>query len=115
LTHAALHGAQRFDEAVEAFQIMLSKFDDTIETQIRREPRITHALTCLTLPPERCQQYLSPSEAERTIRKVIDAQLEKAPLHVLDNTTGVRLLLICHFIPLTTRIEGFSKSGFSFV
>jgi hypothetical protein len=35
------------------------------------------------------QQYFSPSEADRAIRKVIDAQLDNAPLRVLDTTAGV--------------------------
>ncbi|KAG2335443.1 hypothetical protein BDR05DRAFT_1006807, partial [Suillus weaverae] len=35
------------------------------------------------------QQYLRPSEVDRVIQKVIDAQLGNAPLRVLDTTTGI--------------------------
>jgi hypothetical protein len=35
------------------------------------------------------QQYLSPFEVDRAIRKVIDAQLDNAPLRVLDTSTGL--------------------------
>ncbi|KAG2113795.1 uncharacterized protein F5147DRAFT_650208 [Suillus discolor] len=35
------------------------------------------------------QQYLGPSEVERAIRRVIDAQLDNAPLRVLHTTTGL--------------------------
>lgn len=40
LKHAALHGAQRYDEAIEAFQVMLSKLDSTPNTQVRGEVQI---------------------------------------------------------------------------
>jgi hypothetical protein len=46
LKHAALHGAQRYDEAIEAFQIMLYKLDNTSDAQARSESR---HYTCLTL------------------------------------------------------------------
>ncbi|KAG2749648.1 hypothetical protein P692DRAFT_20457198 [Suillus brevipes Sb2] len=35
LMHAALRGAQRYDEAIEAFIIMLSRLDNAPEAQIR--------------------------------------------------------------------------------
>ncbi|KAG0704705.1 hypothetical protein DFH29DRAFT_1067888 [Suillus ampliporus] len=63
---------------------MLSKLDNDLDTQIRMLRR----------------QYLSPSEAEGAIRKVIDAQLENAPLCVFDTTTGClcdREARICAF------------------
>ncbi|KAG2118688.1 uncharacterized protein F5147DRAFT_800738 [Suillus discolor] len=65
LKHAALHGAQRYDEAVQAYQDMLSK---------------------LNAPDNETQ--------------IIDAQLDNAPLRVLDTTTGLlcdREMQICTF------------------
>ncbi|KAG2158177.1 uncharacterized protein EDB93DRAFT_1325352 [Suillus bovinus] len=73
LKYAALHGAQRYDEAMQAFRIMLSKLDDAPDTETRKLR----------------QQYLSPSEVDRAIRKVIDAQLDSAPLRIIDTTTGL--------------------------
>ncbi|KIK34391.1 hypothetical protein CY34DRAFT_98095 [Suillus luteus UH-Slu-Lm8-n1] len=73
LKHAALHGAQRYDEAIQTFQTMLSKLEYAPDIQTRKLR----------------QQYLRPSEVERAIRWVIDAQLENAPLRVLDTTTGL--------------------------
>ncbi|OJA08828.1 hypothetical protein AZE42_08902, partial [Rhizopogon vesiculosus] len=35
LKHAALHGGQRYDEAIEAFEIMVSKLDDAPGTRIQ--------------------------------------------------------------------------------
>ncbi|KIK39172.1 hypothetical protein CY34DRAFT_808550, partial [Suillus luteus UH-Slu-Lm8-n1] len=73
LKHAALHGARRYDEAIQTFQTMLSKLDDAPDIQTQ----------------ELRQQYLRPSQVERAVRQVIDAQLENAPLRVLDTTTGL--------------------------
>ncbi|KAG2335861.1 hypothetical protein BDR05DRAFT_205965 [Suillus weaverae] len=84
LKYAAFHGAQRYDEAIVAFQTMLSKLDHAPDTETRKL----------------CQQYLRPSEVDRAIRKVIDAQLENAPLRVLDTTSGLlcdRETQICTF------------------
>ncbi|KAG2337645.1 TPR-like protein, partial [Suillus weaverae] len=73
LKHAALHSVQRYDEAILAFRIMLSKLDNAHDAETRKLR----------------QQYLSPSQVDRAIRKVIDAQLEDAPSRVLDTTTGL--------------------------
>ncbi|KAG1784615.1 heterokaryon incompatibility protein-domain-containing protein [Suillus plorans] len=72
LKHEAFHGAQRYDEAIETFQIMLSKLDNAPETQIRKLR----------------QQYLSPPEADGAIRKSIHIQMENAPLRLLNTSTG---------------------------
>ncbi|KAG1741698.1 hypothetical protein EDB19DRAFT_1972429 [Suillus lakei] len=55
LKHAALHGAQRYDQVVQAFRIMFSKLDNASDTDT----------------------------------KVIDSQLDNAPVRVLDTTTGL--------------------------
>ncbi|KAG2125185.1 uncharacterized protein EDB93DRAFT_410360 [Suillus bovinus] len=73
LKHAALHGARHYDEAIQTFQTMLSKLDNAPDVQTQ----------------ELRQQYLTPSEVERIIRRFIDAQLDNAPLRVLDTTTGL--------------------------
>ncbi|KAG1761434.1 hypothetical protein EDD22DRAFT_804504 [Suillus occidentalis] len=73
LKRAALHGARRYDEAIQAFRTMLFKLDDAPDIQMRK---LRH-------------QYLRPSQVECAIRQVIDAQLENAPLRVLDTTTGL--------------------------
>ncbi|KAG1799483.1 uncharacterized protein HD556DRAFT_1525346 [Suillus plorans] len=72
-TYTALHAAQRYDEAVKAFTIMLSKLDSAPEAQIRNLR----------------QQYVSPSEAEDTIRKAVWIELENAPLRLLNTSTGL--------------------------
>ncbi|KAG2149068.1 uncharacterized protein EDB93DRAFT_358436 [Suillus bovinus] len=72
LKHEAFRGARRYDEAIEAFQIMLSKLDNSPETQIRKLR----------------QQYLTPPEADGAIRKSIQVQMENAPLRLLNTSTG---------------------------
>ncbi|KAG2087803.1 WD40-repeat-containing domain protein [Suillus discolor] len=72
LKHAALLGAQRYDDAFKAFTIMLSKLDDTLDPRIRQLR----------------QQYVSPSEVENAIRQAIHAQLENAPLRLINTSTG---------------------------
>ncbi|KAG2151687.1 uncharacterized protein EDB93DRAFT_270055 [Suillus bovinus] len=69
---AALRGAQRYDDAFEAFTIMLSKLDDPLDPEI------------LQLR----QQYVRPSEVEDAIQRAIHAQLENAPLRLINTSTG---------------------------
>ncbi|KAG1793190.1 uncharacterized protein HD556DRAFT_1527681 [Suillus plorans] len=73
LTYTALHGAQRYDEAIEAFKIMLSKLDDSPDAQIR----------------DLRQQYVCPSEAEDAIQRAVWLKLEYAPLRLLNTFTGI--------------------------
>ncbi|KAG1838255.1 CHAT domain-containing protein [Suillus subluteus] len=73
LKHAALLGTRRHDEAIQTFQTMLSKLDRAPDIQTRKL----------------CQRHLRPSEGERVIRRVVDAQLNNAPLRVFDTTTGL--------------------------
>ncbi|KAG1797426.1 uncharacterized protein HD556DRAFT_255574 [Suillus plorans] len=73
LEHAAFHGAQRYDEAIAAFKAMLSKLSNAPDTETRKLR----------------QQYLNPSKVDCAIQKVINAQLDNAPLRVLDTATGL--------------------------
>ncbi|KAG0701869.1 heterokaryon incompatibility protein-domain-containing protein [Suillus ampliporus] len=73
LKHAALHGAHRYNEAIEVFKTMLLKSDDVPDAQ-RQKLR---------------QRYVSPSEAEDAIIRAIDAQLENAPFRFLNTSTGL--------------------------
>ncbi|KAG2113754.1 uncharacterized protein F5147DRAFT_834759 [Suillus discolor] len=87
LKHAALHGVRRYDEAIETFQTMLSILDNAPDVHTRKLR----------------QQYLRPSQVERAIRRVIDTQLDNAPLRVLDTNTG----LLCD---RETQIDAFKMS-----
>ncbi|KAG0703994.1 hypothetical protein DFH29DRAFT_1078588 [Suillus ampliporus] len=92
LKHAALHGAQRYDEAMETLQMMLLKLDDAPDTQIRNF----------------FEQYVSPSEAAIFIQKVIGVQLDAAPLRLLNTATGLlcgREAQICAFKTSTEYTE----------
>ncbi|KAG1821965.1 WD40-repeat-containing domain protein [Suillus subaureus] len=72
LKHAALRGAQRYDDAFEAFTVMLSKLDDSPDPRIRQLR----------------QKYVSLSEVEDAIRRAIHAQQENAPLRLINTSTG---------------------------
>lgn len=67
-----LHAAQRYDEAIEAFQAMLSKLDTSSDTR-QQELR---------------QQYVSQLDAERVIQKAIHDHMENTPTRLLDTSTG---------------------------
>ncbi|KAG2339575.1 hypothetical protein BDR05DRAFT_613660 [Suillus weaverae] len=73
LKHTALHGAQRYDEAIEAFEMMLANLDNARDMQIRKLR----------------EQYTSPSKADGVIQKVVNVQLDTAPLRLLNTTTGL--------------------------
>ncbi|KAG1726991.1 uncharacterized protein EDB91DRAFT_899902 [Suillus paluster] len=71
--HAALHGAQCYDEAIEVFDMMISKLNSATDMQMRKLRR----------------QYLSLSEATSDIRKIMSDQLNAAPLRLLNTATGL--------------------------
>ncbi|KAG1732343.1 hypothetical protein EDB19DRAFT_1912066 [Suillus lakei] len=73
LKHAALRGAQRYDEAIEAFEIMLSALDNAPESHIQKLR----------------QQYVSPSQAEDAIGRLVWIELENAPFRLLNTSTGL--------------------------
>ncbi|KAG1786332.1 uncharacterized protein HD556DRAFT_1485669 [Suillus plorans] len=72
LKHAVLHGAHRYDEAIEALSTMLSKLESAPDTETRNLR----------------QQYISPSEAEHAIEDSIKAQLDNAPHRLINTSTG---------------------------
>ncbi|KAG0697036.1 hypothetical protein DFH29DRAFT_1071813 [Suillus ampliporus] len=73
MKHAVLRGAQCYEEAIEAFKIMLSKLDNAPEARIRQLR----------------QQYVSPSEVEDVIRRAVWIELENAPLRLINTSTGL--------------------------
>lgn len=75
LKYIALHGAQRYDQAIMAFEVMLAKLDSAHDMQIRKLR----------------EHYVSPSEVERDIRKSVDILLDVAPrpLRLLNTATGL--------------------------
>ncbi|OAX42738.1 hypothetical protein K503DRAFT_853745 [Rhizopogon vinicolor AM-OR11-026] len=72
LKHAALLGAQRYDEAIETFKNMLIKLDADPDMQIRDLRR----------------QYVSPSQVDNAILTAIRVHLENAPHRLINTSTG---------------------------
>ncbi|KAG0704011.1 WD40-repeat-containing domain protein [Suillus ampliporus] len=88
LKHTALYALQRYDDAIEAFKIMHSKLDDSPDPEIRQLR----------------QQYVSRFEVlETAIRRVIQVQLENAPLRLLNTSTG-------HLCDREAQINAFMES-----
>jgi hypothetical protein len=84
-----MHGAHRYMEAIETFEIMLSKLDNSADTQLQGKPReIYDAFRWLNLFPELRRQYVSSSEAETMIGRAIYLELDCAPLRLLNTFTG---------------------------
>ncbi|OAX34764.1 hypothetical protein K503DRAFT_420176 [Rhizopogon vinicolor AM-OR11-026] len=88
LKHAALHGMRQYDEAIEAFEIMLSKLNDSPDIQIR----------------QLCQQYVSRSEAEGDVRRITDDYLENVPHRLINTSTG-------HLCDQQAQIHAFETSA----
>ncbi|KAH7908863.1 hypothetical protein BJ138DRAFT_1115465 [Hygrophoropsis aurantiaca] len=70
--HAALHGAQDFGNAIEAFNTMLLKLESSPDPLIRQLRK----------------QYVSPSDTEYAIQRAIDKFLQNYPLRLIETTTG---------------------------
>ncbi|KAG6369522.1 heterokaryon incompatibility protein-domain-containing protein [Boletus reticuloceps] len=70
--HAALHGLQRYDEAIATFADMLSRIERSAEQDIRQLSK----------------KYISPSRTEKVIEDVISGVSKKSPLVLLDVQNG---------------------------
>jgi hypothetical protein len=68
---------------------MLSMSDQAPDMQMRSECRIRLPSTWLILSSELRQQYISPSDAEVAIRRVIHTCIENFPPRLFDTTTGL--------------------------
>ncbi|KAG2085061.1 hypothetical protein BD769DRAFT_1397416 [Suillus cothurnatus] len=73
LKHMALHGAQRYIEAIEALKVMHAKLASAHNLQTRKLRN----------------KSISPFEVGSVIRKAIILRLDSAPLRLLDTTTGL--------------------------
>ncbi|KAG2089238.1 WD40-repeat-containing domain protein [Suillus discolor] len=89
LKYTALRGAQHYDDALEAFIIMLSKLDDA------PDPWIRHNLST------NWNDIFSQSYAINT--RAIQAQLENAPLRLINTYTG-------HLCDRDAQINAFAES-----
>ncbi|KAF8547410.1 TPR-like protein [Imleria badia] len=69
---AALHGAGHYEDAIQAFETMLSKMAQSPDPQIR----------------ERRDQYINPSSTRTMIRKIIQRTIRHSPRVLIDTTTG---------------------------
>ncbi|KAF8549252.1 hypothetical protein OG21DRAFT_613560 [Imleria badia] len=72
MKRAALYHAGRYDDAIQAFETMLSKMAQSPDLQIR----------------ERRDQYVSPSSTRAQIRKVVQRTIRHSPRVLINTSTG---------------------------
>ncbi|KAI9461348.1 hypothetical protein HD554DRAFT_1518592 [Boletus coccyginus] len=72
LKHAALHKAGDYDNAVDAFEAMLSKMAQSPYLDVQ----------------QRGDQYISPSSIRATIRKIVQRTIRHSPRVLINTTTG---------------------------
>ncbi|KAI6015351.1 hypothetical protein F5J12DRAFT_527514 [Pisolithus orientalis] len=70
--HVALHGAKRYDEAIDAFESMLQVIEQSHDPAIRQLRK----------------NYISPSETVAAIDPVVHGIVKNCPLVVIDVNTG---------------------------
>ncbi|KAI5980846.1 hypothetical protein EDC04DRAFT_2917210 [Pisolithus marmoratus] len=70
--YAALHGAKRYDEAIDAFQFMLDAIEQSHDPEIRQLRK----------------NYISPSQTIAAIDSITREVLKSCPLVVIDVTSG---------------------------
>ncbi|KAI6118404.1 hypothetical protein F5141DRAFT_1061988 [Pisolithus sp. B1] len=70
--YVALHGAKRYDEAIDAFKSMLHAIEQSNDPAINRQRK----------------NYISPSDTVKAIDSIVSGVLKNCPLIVIDVTTG---------------------------
>ena len=88
LKHAALHGMQRYDEAIEAFDTMLLRLDDACDPDTQGKFH-TALATSLLIPSKALRrQYMSPFEAQYAIQKAFNTYTEHTPPRLINTYSG---------------------------
>ena len=87
--HAALHGLQRYDEAITAFTHMLSIIEESPNQEIRRQYHCTWRKIGIDVnSTELGNKYISPSRSGRAIDDVVHGALKVSPLVLIDVKNG---------------------------
>jgi len=67
--HVALLGAHRYDEAIETFKTMISKFENAPGTQTQSTPQITTCLNMLDSPQSCANNTLIPQKQKELFKR----------------------------------------------
>ena len=87
--HAALHGLQRYDEAITAFTRMLSIIEGSPNQEIRRQYHCTWREIDIDVnSTELGKKYVSPSRLGSAIDDVVRGALKVSPLVLIDVKNG---------------------------
>ena len=88
--HAALHGAGRYSDAIQTFETMLSKMQESADPQIRGELSsiLCPKMICRRHPVEHRDQYVDPSSTRNMIRGTVQRTIRHSPRVLINTTTG---------------------------
>ncbi|KAG1888660.1 hypothetical protein F4604DRAFT_1950522 [Suillus subluteus] len=103
--HVALHGAHRYDEAIELFKIMLSKLENAPDTQTQYAPNSTsfNIVSSLSKLAPTIRQSIR-SILVGVIQEIMKAQLGDAPHCLLNTFTAI--IYVRYLAPSPTSIGG---------
>ena len=92
MKHAALHEVGDYNNAISAFEEMLSKMTESPDPDVQSElyTRCVVEVIYSHTSTERCDDYVSPSSTQATIRRTIQRTIQYSP-SVLINTRSGRL------------------------
>ena len=92
MKHAALHKVGDYDNAIAAFKEMLLKMTESPDPDIQSELYARRVVKVIYShnSTERCDDYVSPSSTQATIRRTIQRTIRHSP-RVLINTRSGRL------------------------
>ena len=90
MKYVALHKAGEYYDAVDAFEMMLSKMQESPDPEVQRELyRCFHVATTHShYYTENGDQYISPSSVRAIIRKTIQKILRRFPRVLIDTVSG---------------------------
>jgi tetratricopeptide (TPR) repeat protein len=90
MKHAALHKAGDYDNAVDAFEVMLSKIMESPDPDVQRELYLVTMtkMICLHYSTGLGDQYIGPSSTRATIRKIVQRTIRHLPRVLINTTTG---------------------------
>ncbi|KAF8554678.1 WD40 repeat-like protein [Imleria badia] len=72
MKHVASHRAADYDNAADAFEVMLSKMAESPDPEVQQY----------------CDQYINPSSTRATIRKIVQRTIRHSPRVLIDTNTG---------------------------
>ena len=86
--HAALHGLQRYDEAIHAFSHMISLIEESPNPDARRRCHFSVGKMSDLCCTELAKKYVSPSRSKTMIEDIVRGVFKTSPLVLIDVKSG---------------------------